>query len=241
MVSAQHPHCLYTAKIPVKVAPVRHVLRFILVSAVLQACTGLALARPELTELYSGRELYRRLAQQHATGNRIPFAIVDAVMGVESAYKPDAIGDAGEVGLMQVLPSTATMLGYRGAIEELSVPATNIQYGTQYLAGAWRLADGDICTTVMKYRAGHGETRFSEKSVNYCVSVRAKLKAAGYPVTGKVPKPSFGFAGVTKLPSGRVRVKFPGTTNCFLRVVQPGSNYGKCISKRTLRAKKLLR
>lgn len=225
----------------VKVDRVTHVLRLILAIAFLQGCTGLALARPELGELYSGRELYRRLAQQHATDNRIPFAIVDAVIGVESAYKPDAVGDAGEVGLMQVLPSTATMLGHTGTVEQLSVPAINIQYGTQYLAGAWRLADGDICTTVMKYRAGHGETRFSEKSVNYCVSVRAKLKAAGYPVTGKVPKPTFGFASVTKLSSGRVRVKFPGTTNCFLRVIQPGSNYGKCISKRTLKAKKLLR
>jgi len=225
----------------VEVCSVANVLRFIVVAAVLQGCTGLALARPELGDLYSGRELYRRLAQQHATENRIPFAIVDAVMSVESAYKPDAVGDAGEVGLMQVLPSTASMLGHTGGIEQLSVPATNIQYGTKYLAGAWHLADGDICTAVMKYRAGHGETRFSEKSVNYCLRVRAKLKAAGYPVTGNVPKPTFGFAGVTKLPSGRVRVKFPGTTNCFLRVIQPGSNYGKCISKRTLRAKKLLR
>ncbi len=209
--------------------------------AVLAGCGGLAVARPELSDLYSGRELYRRLAQQHATANRIPFAIVDAVMNVESGYKPEAIGDSGEVGLMQVLPSTATMLGYKGGLEALAVPATNIQYGTQYLAGAWRRADGDICTTVMKYRAGHGETRFSEKSVAYCVRVRAKLKAAGYPVTGKVPKPTFAFAGATKLPSGRVRVIFPGTSNCFLRVIQPGANYGKCISKRTLKAKKLVR
>jgi len=225
----------------VEVLRMSRALRFILVSVLLQASAGLALARPELSEIYSGRELYRRLAQQHAVENRIPFAIVDAVISVESGYKPDAIGDAGEVGLMQVLPSTATMLGYTGALEHLAAPATNIQYGTQYLAGAWRLADGDICTTVMKYRAGHGENRFSEKSVNYCVRVRAKLKASGYPVTGKVPKPTFGFASATKLPPGRVRVKFPGTSNCFLRVIQPGSNYGKCISKRTLKAKKLLR
>jgi hypothetical protein len=224
-----------------EVQRVTHVLRVILVAAVLQGCMGLAFARPELSELYSGRELYRRLAQKHANENRIPFAMVDAVISVESGYKPGAVGDAGEVGLMQVLPSTATMLGYKGAIEHLSAPATNIQYGTEYLAGAWRLAGGDICTAVMKYRAGHGETRFSEKSVSYCLRVRAKLKAAGYPVTGKVPKATFGFAGLTKLPSGRVRVKFPGTSNCFLRVIQPGSNYGKCISKRTLKAKKLLR
>jgi len=218
-----------------------YALRIILAAAMLQGSTWSALARPDLGELYSGRDLYRRLAQHQAIENRVPFAIVDAVMSVESAYKPDAMGDAGEVGLMQVLPSTATLLGFQGPLEHLANPATNIQYGTQYLAGAWRLADGDICTTVMKYRAGHGETRFSERSVSYCVKVRGRLHAAGYPVTGKVPKATFGFANVAKLPSGRVRVKFPGTAKCFLRVIQPGSNYGKCISRRTLKAKKLLR
>jgi soluble lytic murein transglycosylase-like protein len=210
---------------------------------VLHSIASPAAARPALSELYSGPDLYRRIAQHRAIENNVPFAIVDAVMNVESAYKPNALGDAGEVGLMQVLPSTATMLGFEGSLDQLSAPATNIQYGTQYLAGAWRLADGDICTTVMKYRAGHNETRFSEKSVNYCLSVRKRLRAAGYPVTGKVPKPTFGFASlrVTKLPSGRVRVSFPGTASCFLRVIQPGSNYGKCISRRTLKAKKQFR
>jgi soluble lytic murein transglycosylase-like protein len=207
----------------------------------MQAIAWPALARPGLGELYSGPDLYRRIAQYRAIENGVPLAIVDAVMGVESAYKPQAIGDAGEVGLMQVLPSTASMLGFTGSLDELAVPVTNIQYGTQYLADAWRLADGDICTTVMKYRAGHGETRFSEKSVSYCVQVRKRLRAAGYPVTGKVPKATFGFASVIKLPPGRVRVRISGNANCFLRVIQPGSNFGKCISRRTLKAKKLLR
>jgi hypothetical protein len=49
----------------------------------------------------------------------------------------------------------------------------------------------------MKYRAGHGETRFSVRSVDYCLRVRAHLVAHGYPVTGAVPTPTFGqpFAG----------------------------------------------
>jgi soluble lytic murein transglycosylase-like protein len=184
----------------------------------------MAYARPQLAELYSGKELYHRLAQQHALENNVPFALVAAVMSVESAYNPHARGEAGEVGLMQVLPSTAAMLGYTGTLDGLSDPVTNILYGSKYLGTAWRLAKGDICTTVMKYRAGHGETRFSEKSVAYCVGVRKRLLTAGYPVTGKVPKPTFGLAGVskggtskmprggkvTKLPSGRVRASFPG-------------------------------
>jgi hypothetical protein len=48
---------------------------------------------------------------------------------------------------------------------------------------------------VMKYRAGHGESRFSFLSVNYCLAVRSKLAARGFRVTGNVPVATFGEAG----------------------------------------------
>jgi hypothetical protein len=116
-------------------------------------------------------------------------------MAVESGYNPGAIGGVGEIRLMQILPSTARMLGFGGSLSELAVPATNIHYGVMYLAEAWRLAGGDLCTAVMKYRAGHGETRFSYRSVDYCVAVRSKLIARGFPVTGSVPVATFGEPG----------------------------------------------
>jgi hypothetical protein len=98
----------------------------------------------------------------------------------------------GEIGLMQVMPATARMLGFTGTQEQLADSETNIQYGAKYLAGAWRLAGQDICTAAMKYRAGHGETRFSYLSVDYCVRVRNHLAARGVVVTGSVPQPTFG-------------------------------------------------
>ncbi len=115
-------------------------------------------------------------------------------MAVESGYNPNAIGGVGEIGLMQILPSTARMLGFTGTNAELATPENNIHYGVSYLSQAWRLARGDLCTVVMKYRAGHGESRFSYLSVNYCLAVRSKLAARGYPVTGTVPVATFGDA-----------------------------------------------
>jgi hypothetical protein len=44
----------------------------------------------------------------------------------------------------------------------------------------------------MKYRAGHGETRFSLRSVDYCVRVREHLAARGVAVSGAVPQPTLG-------------------------------------------------
>jgi soluble lytic murein transglycosylase-like protein len=138
---------------------------------------------------------YRALVEREAAQDGLAPEIAEAVMAVESGYNPDAIGGVGEIGLMQILPSTARMLGFAGTNADLAMPATNIHYGVTYLAQAWRLAGGDLCTAVMKYRAGHGESRFSFLSVNYCVAVRSKLAARGYRVTGSVPVATFGEPG----------------------------------------------
>jgi soluble lytic murein transglycosylase-like protein len=137
----------------------------------------------------------RELVRMEATRAGLPPDIADAVAEVESGYHLDAIGAAGEIGLMQVMPGTARMLGFAGTMAELAAPEVNAHYGVTYLAQAWRLAGGDLCTAVMKYRAGHGETRFSNLSVNYCLAVRSKLFARGFPVTGTVPVASFGEPG----------------------------------------------
>ena len=105
----------------------------------------------------------------------------------------EAPGAAGEVGLMQVMPPTARLLGFSGDDAALADPETNIRLGVRYLADAWRLAKGDLCTALMKYRAGHNETRFSVLSVRYCVAARTYLASIDYPVTGEVPEPTFGF------------------------------------------------
>jgi soluble lytic murein transglycosylase-like protein len=154
----------------------------------------------------SEREAYRILVREQASRAGLPPDFADAIAEVESAYHPGSVGTAGEVGLMQVMPSTARMLGFEGTAEELAAPEVNIRYGVTYLAQAWRLAGGDICTAAMKYRAEHGETRFSYLSVDYCIRVRAALAARGYQVTGTVPTPTFGETGRLR---GRV-VAFAG-------------------------------
>ncbi len=140
---------------------------------------------------------YRAIASTEAEKQGLPPAMADAVMRVESNYNSAARGKDGEYGLMQVMPPTARMLGLKGPIETLAEPETNIRLGVKYLAEAWRLGKGDICTAAMKYRAGHGEQRFSVLSVQYCQRVRAHLASVGYPVTGSVPEATFGFRADT--------------------------------------------
>jgi hypothetical protein len=125
------------------------------------------------------RSAYLPVITQEAAANGIPPALVDAVVRIESRYDPAAVGSVGEIGLMQVRPKTAALLGFQGTLAELAQPQTNLRYGVGYLAKAWRLASGDLCRTLMKYRAGHGSETMSALSVEYCRRARLHLASVG--------------------------------------------------------------
>jgi hypothetical protein len=138
----------------------------------------------------SFRAAVRAMVEQEAQKAGLPPDIADAVVHIESNYNPSTIGGVGEIGLMQVRPGTAAMLGFRGTAAELAKPEVNIHYGVAYLSKAWRLADGDLCRALMKYRAGHGEEVMTARSVTYCNRARNHLAALGSPLAEGGPMPS---------------------------------------------------
>jgi soluble lytic murein transglycosylase-like protein len=199
------------AKAPVEAAPAAAIAPAAPAPAVPIAAPGPDEAAPP------DETAIRAMVRREAESRGLPPEIAEAVVSVESAYNPRAVGGVGEIGLMQVLPSTARMLGFSDPLPKLFDPETNIKYGVRYLGEAWKLTGQDICGAVMKYRAGHGETRFSHKSVAYCVRVREILAKRGFKVTGTVPVATFGepggvaaggVRGVRRLANGRVRMRF---------------------------------
>jgi soluble lytic murein transglycosylase-like protein len=137
----------------------------------------------------STRSFYRTLIKREAEKNGLPPDIADAVAAIESGYDPGAVGGVGEIGLMQVRPETAAMMGFTGDAAELAKPDVNIHYGVTYLGQAWRLANGDLCRALMKYRAGHGEEIMSALSANYCDRARAHLASVGSPFAAGISVP----------------------------------------------------
>ncbi|WP_341874487.1 lytic transglycosylase domain-containing protein [Methylobacterium nodulans] len=133
-----------------------------------------------LSRQFPRRSRYLPILMREALARGLPPQIADAVVRIESGYDPSQIGSVGEIGLMQVRPATAAMLGFRGTDADLAVPETNLHYGVAYLAEAWRLAGGDLCRTLMKYRAGHGEKTMSPLSVEYCQRARTHLASLGW-------------------------------------------------------------
>ena len=135
-----------------------------------------------------GRAAHLALITREAERAGLPVAVADAVVNTESRFNPTAVGGVGEVGLMQIRPQTAAMLGYKGGLTGLFDPETNVHFGVKYLAHAWTLAKGDLCRALMKYRAGWGEERMSPLSVEYCRRARQHLAAIGSPLAdGALP------------------------------------------------------
>ena len=78
-------------------------------------------------------------------------AVIFALINTESHFNKDAISCKGAVGLMQVLPTTATSLA--GQEVDLSVPATNIDIGTKYFSHLLSRFE-NVETALCAYNAG---------------------------------------------------------------------------------------
>jgi soluble lytic murein transglycosylase-like protein len=122
---------------------------------------------------------YKVIIERYASLNGIPIDLAHAVITVESNYKPYSLGRAGEVGLMQIKPATAKMMGYDGSTTGLFDPETNIKFGMKYLGKARKLGDGTTCGTILKYNAGHAAKRMNPVSRNYCNKVKRHLAGLG--------------------------------------------------------------
>lgn len=118
---------------------------------------------------------YAELIAAEAERAGVRLELAHAVIFVESNYRPDVTGSAGEVGLMQIKLATARDMGFKGTRKQLYDPATNLRYGMRYLAGAKEKGGGTLCGTILKYNAGHYAKRSNPTSRQYCRKVQVQM------------------------------------------------------------------
>jgi soluble lytic murein transglycosylase len=103
------------------------------------------------------RQSIARVAKQYHLD---PF-MVAAVVKTESGYDPRARSSAGAVGLMQLMPDTATWItglaSWKGSDKPvLTDPDDNLELGACYLAFLLQRFGGDVRPALAAYNAGQG-------------------------------------------------------------------------------------
>ncbi|HZN47458.1 MAG TPA: lytic transglycosylase domain-containing protein [Ramlibacter sp.] len=97
------------------------------------------------------------LVRDAARAHGLPEALLQAVVEVESGFRPDAVSPKGAIGLMQLMPGTARALQVRDARD----PAANIDGGARYLKELLALHDNDLVLALAAYNAGPGAVQRS--------------------------------------------------------------------------------
>ena len=93
---------------------------------------------------------YAREITDAASRYGIPERLVIAVIRAESGFNARAVSRKGAQGLMQLMPSTASVLGVRNSFD----PRENIEGGVRHLRGLLDRFPGNLSFAIAAYNAG---------------------------------------------------------------------------------------
>jgi Transglycosylase SLT domain len=113
---------------------------------------GASVTAPRMQHMQEIAQTYGTEILKATIGTQVSPALVLAVIGIESAGKPDAVSSAGAQGLMQLIPATASRFG----VVDSSDPAQNIKGGVAYLDWLMTNFDRDPVMVIAAYNAGEG-------------------------------------------------------------------------------------
>lgn len=95
-------------------------------------------------------DAYKREVLHQSGTHGIDPAFVRAIIHAESAFNPNALSKAGAMGLMQLMPGTASDFGVSDRLD----PAENIRGGVAYLRFLMDMFDGNADLVSAAYNAG---------------------------------------------------------------------------------------
>jgi soluble lytic murein transglycosylase len=145
-------------------------------AVVLGVVLSLPLVRKAVNDL-SLPLAYTHTIRQQAAQKHLDPALIAAVIYAETKFEPRDSA-AGAVGLMQVMPQTASFLARRSGATtfttaDLDTPAVNIAYGSYYLRYLVDEYGGSVTLALAAYNGG-------ESNVNQWI---ARARARGRPLT----------------------------------------------------------
>jgi hypothetical protein len=105
--------------------------------------------------LASKARAYRRTIQVYSRIYTVEEELIHAIVKQESCFNETAHSRAGAIGLMQLMPGTASMMKISNPWD----PEQNIQGGVKYISQMLRLFKGNKRFAVAAYNAGPGKVR----------------------------------------------------------------------------------
>ena len=135
----------------------------------------------------AARERFVDIVRDAATAERLPPALIDAVIAVESAYQVRAVSARGASGLMQLMPATARLYG----VTDVFDPRQNVAAGARHLRGLLDRYGQDVARALAAYNAGAGAIDraalhrggWPGETVAYVPTVLSRYAAQGSPGT----------------------------------------------------------
>ena len=107
------------------------------------------------TEQMAICEDYDHIIRHYCQKYAIDQQLVKLVIEKESQFNPKAVSKSGAIGLMQLMPATAEILG----VDDPYDPWENIKGGVSYLRDLFDIFDDDVELVLAAYHAGPGLVR----------------------------------------------------------------------------------
>lgn len=119
-----------------------------------------------------------RAASRHGLSDEVAFRLVRR----ESSFRANMVGDAGEIGLTQIKPSTARDLRPGITIGRLFEPDVNLDLGFAYMAQLRERYHGDKWRAATAYNAGMAVADTLRGSTEYAIALLGAPPARQPPV-----------------------------------------------------------
>jgi len=104
----------------------------------------------------SGNPIIDVLVQEAAAQNGLDPCLILSIMRAESGFNRSAVSVKGAMGLMQLMPATATRFGVKNIFD----PRENVLGGSRYLRWLLDRFSGDVRLALAGYNAGEGSVEF---------------------------------------------------------------------------------
>lgn len=111
--------------------------------------------KPALPEKHSFKNKHSRLIEKISKNENIDPYLIKCLIKIESNFKSDAVSEAGAMGLMQLMQSTASTYGVKNPLD----PEENLKAGIRHLKSLLIYFKDDIPLALAAYHAGIGRVK----------------------------------------------------------------------------------